>query len=208
MFQPETFPEGQPPSTQRINQGTSSQTGHYPINSIVVKERLSILEGMDSSRLIQKEEPHANRFKEIKLPQAAHVGHPLLRKALPARENPMQLTQTQKMQAMVVNFSKYKQLKRFNDSLMRIQQEMVTALKQDKLATKEGRASQATEYEDKKEKAETPGPVTLEINESIATEPKPEEVNIITGEATAELHSDDNSKDGDEKIKEPKVLTD
>lgn len=51
------------------------------------------------------------------------------------------------MQALV-NFSKYKQLKRFNDSLMRIQQEMVQAIKQDRMGG-EGRISKATEYDEK-----------------------------------------------------------
>jgi hypothetical protein len=96
----------------------------------------------------------AKRFREVKLPDTTPITQAssptgkstLYSSALPHRSTPLQVIQTHKMQQALVNFSKYKQLKRFNDSLVRIQQKMIRDMKdQQQRARLE---SKATEYND------------------------------------------------------------
>lgn len=82
---------------------------------------------------------------------------------------------------------------------------MVTALKQDKMrdGTKEGRVSQATEYEDKKDKLETLGPVTLEMTEG--TSKLGETITAGVAELGSESHASHSEVEKNGNLKEPEV---
>jgi hypothetical protein len=61
-------------------------------------------------------------FREMKLPDAPKTEMLPAKQGLPMRDSPSKVLASQKL---MMNFTKYKQLKRFNDSLVRIQQKIV-----------------------------------------------------------------------------------